>query len=806
MISRMFFIAAVFQLTFEWAPAQEPLMYQIPPPEITRIVDAPPTPEVSVSPDNATIVLITRPGLISIEDLSAEELRLAGLRIDPSNNGRSRLRHSQGFKIMDIDGTNIRDIGGMPEHPRLGSAVWSANGKKFAFTNTNPFSIELWICDVSTLKARKIADNLNAIFGTPFQWLSDNVSILYSVTNPARGAKPAPGKVPKGPVVQENIGRRGQVRTYQDLLKDPDDEMIFEYYSMSQLMLWNGSNSASVGRPAIMTDISPSPDGKYVLTTTIDRPFSYMVPYDNFPHTVQIWDMKGNRIRTLLTKPLVEDIPRAYDAVLPGPRLFKWRGDKPATVYWVEALDSGNYENQMQYHDQVYVLDTPFNDIPAKLIATEMRYSDITWGKDDYALITESLRKTRKVKVSSFEPSNPQKSRRKIHEHGSDDRYSNPGTFMTAPNSFGMPVLLFADRGKSLFLTGTGASPEGDRPFIDKYVIASGKTTRLWRSEAPYHEAVESFIDLSKGIVLTTRQSITEVPNYFIRNLNNGKLIQITKFKNPYPDLAAIRKELVTYKRDDGVDLSFTLYLPPGYTTQQQSALPTMLWAYPRDFIDPAVAGQVRGSPYTFTRISPESPLVYLTQGYAVLMDVTFPILMAEGKEPNDTYIGQLIANAKAAINKAVEMGVTDPKRVAVSGHSYGAFMTGNLLANSRLFAAGIGESGAYNRTLTPFGFQSERRIYWDVPALYNAMSPFMRADQVKDPLLLIHGTADNNEGTFPMQSERFYAALKGFGATVRIVLLPYESHGYAARESILHKHWEVLNWMDKYVKHRNIE
>jgi dipeptidyl aminopeptidase/acylaminoacyl peptidase len=127
--------------------------------------------------------------------------------------------------------------------------------------------------------------------------------------------------------------------------------------------------------------------------------------------------------------------------------------------------------------------------------------------------------------------------------------------------------------------------------------------------------------------------------------------------------------------------------------------------------------------------------------------------------------------------------------------------MTANLLTHSRLFAAGIAESGAYNRTLTPFGFQNERRSYWEAPEIYNRMSPFMNADKVKDPMLLIHGMADNNSGTFPIQSESYYAALKGFGATVRLVLLPDESHGYAARESILHKHWEVLNWMNKYVR-----
>jgi dipeptidyl aminopeptidase/acylaminoacyl peptidase len=601
-------------------------------------------------------------------------------------------------------------------------------------------------------------------------------------------------------------------------LKDPVDEVIFEYYAKSQLMLWDGVTSVRIGKPGIITDISPSPDGNYFMITLISRPFSYLVPYDNFPSVTQIWDLKGNNIKTLIEEPLIENQPRGYDVVLTGPRNYNWRSDKPATVYWVEALDGGDYKKEMKYHDQVYMLPAPFNSEPVKFIATEMRFGGITWGREDFALVSEGLSKTRIRVTSSFNPADPQSSKKKIFEYNQDDSYANPGRFMTEFNNFGRNVLLFADKGKSLFLSGDGASPEGDRPFIDKFEIITSKKTRLWRSEAPFYETVSSssgfsrgrsaetgsaFIDLSKGLILTIRQSVNDVPNYFIRNLNNGKLTQVTKFENPYPQFAGVTKELIKYKRKDGIDLSFTLYLPAGYKKEKDGPLPTLLWAYPREFNDAGAAGQVSGSPYTFTRISPASALVYVTQGYAILMDASFPIVGAEGKEPNDNFIEQLVGDAEGAINKAVELGITDPKRVAVSGHSYGAFMTANLLAHSRLFAAGIAESGAYNRTLTPFGFQNERRSYWEAPDIYNGMSPFMYADKVKDPLMLIHGMADNNSGTFPIQSERFYTAMKGFGAITRLVLLPNESHGYAARETILHKHWEVLNWMNKYVKNK---
>ena len=785
--------------------AQGALKYQLPPDEIVKIVDAPQTPSVSVSPDNTRLILIDRPDLITIRELSQEELRIAGLRINPAFSGPSRQTYNKGFTVMNIDGTGKKEISGLPADPELGSPVWSNDGEKIAFTNRAASSYELWICDMETLNAEKIADNLNLVLVSrgAINWLPDNKSILFFIKDPGRGTRPVRDIVPEGPIVQENQGEKGQAATYQDLLKDPVDEEIFEFFSRSQVMLWNGVSTVRFGEPGMITGVDPSPDGNYVMINKLKKPFSYIVPYNSFPNTTEIWDINGKPVKILLEEPLIENRPRGYDMVLPGPRGYFWRSDKPATICWVEALDGGDYSREMEYHDALFTLSAPFTSAPQEFLRLEMRYNGIDWGNDTYAIIYQGLSKTRMRVASTFNPANPQTTLQKIQEYNRDDRYNNPGSFVTAPNEWGRNVLLFGDRGRSLYLTGNGSSPEGDRPFIDRYDIASGKSYRLWRSEAPYFESVSSVIDISRGMILTSRQSVTEVPNYFIRNLRNGRLTQVTNFENPYPQLASVYKELVKYKRNDGLDLSFILYLPAGYDREKSGPLPTLLWAYPREFNDPSAAGQVSGSPFTFTRISASSALVYVTQGYAILMDASFPIVGVDGKEPNDTFVEQLVANAEAAINKAVEMGVTDPRRVAVSGHSYGAFMTANLLAHSRLFAAGIAESGAYNRTLTPFGFQNERRSYWEAPWIYNGMSPFMFADKVKDPIMLIHGMADNNSGTFPIQSERFYAALKGFGATTRLVLLPNESHGYAARESILHKHWEVLNWMNKYVKNR---
>lgn len=798
----LFLLLAALPFTF----GQSGLKYQLPPKEIVAIADAEETPSISISPDYKTIALLHRAGMVTIADLAREELRIAGLRIDPAVNGPSRSSYYTGISLMNIDGTAERKVTGLPADARLGSFSWSPDGTRAAFTNTTDDAIELWVMDVATMGLKKIASGLNMVFRGSFDWMPDNSSIIFRSVVEGRGPRPAVNKKPEGPVVQENLGKMGAARTFQDLLKDENDSRLFEYFAKSQITIWNGSTLVKVGGPGMYTGINLSNDGNYMIVDELQRPFSYIVPYSYFPSVTEVWDMKGSKLATVSTDPLRENLPRGYDQVFPGRRSIGWRADKPATLLWVEALDGGDPEKEMEYHDQVYTLDAPFTGEPARLIATAKRFGGITWGNDNFAILYESSRKERVSLVYSFDPQDPSGSRKLIWELKSDDRYENPGRFMTERSGERRGQLTFADRGRSLFLTGQGASPEGDRPFIDKYDIRTGKITRLWRSEAPYYESISDLIDPDKLIAITTRQSVSEPPNYFMRNLRNGKLTRITSFEDPYPQMAGVTKEVVKYKRKDGIDLTFDLYLPAGYDKAKDGPLPTIMWAYPREFQSADAAGQVSGSPYTFTRLNAGSILVFVTQGYAILNNAAFPIVGSDDIEPNDTFVEQLVMNAEAAIDKAVEMGVTDRNRVAVGGHSYGAFMTANLLAHSRLFASGVAQSGAYNRTLTPFGFQNERRTYWEAPDLYNTMSPFMNADKVKDPILLIHGMADNNSGTFPIQSERLYGALKGHGAVVRLVELPLESHGYAGRESVLHKQWEIYMWFEKYVKNRKVE
>ncbi len=784
---------------------QEPLGYQLPPQEIIDLVDAPATPSTSISPDNSTIAFIGNPGLPSLEDLAREELRLGGMRIDPLTNGPSRRSFGNSITLTDIRGENERPVSGLPQSPRISNMSWSPDSRHMAFLHTTENNIELWLLDIEKAQASKLTEHsINSVMGNAFSWSSDNHTIVFTAIPEYRGEVPERPRVADGPVVQENIGRRAAVRTFQDMLGDRYDEELFDYYATSQLMTIDiNGNEQKIGEAGVIWYFNLSPDAQYILVNRIERPYSYIVPFSRFPQTLEVINMQGERVYLVKEVPVSDNLPQGFGATREGRRSVTWRKDAPATLFWVEALDGGDPAIEAEFRDQLYFLVAPFTAQPTPSVKTELRYSGIMWGKDDFAIISEFWMRTRRSIASIFNPNEANAGRNIIFDRSAEDRYNDPGRFQTTRNEYGQSVLLFDRRGRNMYLFGQGASPEGNRPFIDEYDIRSGQTTRLWRSEAPYYETPVEIIDVNRGLVITRRESNDMHPNFYIRDLRRDRLTQITHLPDPFEALKELHSEMIHYERSDGIPLNGTLYLPAGYNKEIDGPLPTLLWAYPREFRSADAAGQVSGSPYTYTRVGATSPVLLATQGYAVLNNASFPIVGEDDEEPNDTFVEQLVANAEAAINKLVEMGVTDPERVAVSGHSYGAFMTANLLAHSDIFAAGIARSGAYNRSLTPFGFQAEERTYWDAPDVYRHMSPFTYAHQITTPLLLIHGADDNNSGTFPMQSERFYDALRGHGATTRLVMLPHEGHGYQARESALHMHWEWLQWIDTYVKNR---
>jgi len=777
--------------------------YQVPPKVIADLIDAPPVPAVSIHSVSRKTLFFHRPNLPSIDEVAVDELRLAGVRINPRTNGGSRVLFFDKFFIQQ-DGKQLK-VRGIPPRAKIQNVAWSPDGERIAFTITRARGIELWIAEGEIFTARKLTGTIiNDTLGSPFCWLSDSETLLCNTVPDDRGKAPLAPRVPQGPVIQENIAKKTAHRTYQDVLKNEHDAALFEYYTSSQLLRINIAigRSRKLGKPAIIAAVSPSPDGQYIHVTQIQRPFSYVVPYSRFAKRIELWNRDGKRIKTVAEVSIADDIPQGFDAVRTGPRDFCWRNDRPASLYWIEAQDGGDTRREVKIRDQAFYLDAPFDGEIQKSIATAMRFSTFKWGTGDVAILEEWQWKDRRIVTSLFSPDAPEKPKKVLFDRSWEDRYNSPGGFETHSNEYGRHVLMQNKKGK-LFLIGEGASPEGKRPFIDLFDVKKQKTKRLWQSKAPHYEVPVKILDPNNRIIVTSRESKNEPANYYIKNLKKGKETQVSHFPHPYPHLQKLSPQLLEYKRKDGVKLRAKLYLPIDYDKKKHGLLPVLMWAYPREFKSAEAAGQMQDSPFSFTRLHAHSPLYWVTQGYAVVEGFGMPIIGEGDTEPNEKFVEQIRRNAKAAIKKITKMGIADPKRIAVGGHSYGAFMTANLLAHTNLFAAGIARSGAYNRTLTPFGFQSEERNFWEAIETYMQMSPFTHANKINAPLLLIHGEVDSNSGTYPMQSERFYNALKGLGKTARLAILPRESHGYRARESVMHMLWEMTEWLDKYVKNK---
>jgi dipeptidyl aminopeptidase/acylaminoacyl peptidase len=785
------------------------LTYQKPPQAILDVLNSPITPTLSLSPTHTYAsqgAPIRNP---PIAELAQPMLRLAGLRINPKTNGLHNTIFNSSLSLRKVpEGTEIKVE--LPPNPRLGPTVWSPDGSHFAFTNTAANSIELWIGDTATGKTHRLEGvHINGVMPTSFgfgggrggfggniersdvQWMPGGKTLLVEIIKPNRGAPPPLPVVPVGPHVQESLGGASGSATLEDMLQNPHDEDLFEYYATAQLAMVDAATGkmTPIGKAGIIESVHISPNGKELLVTTVHRPFSYLLAVRSFPKEIEIWDMTGKVLRKVASQPLEEHV--SLTGVPTGPRDLRWKTSDPATLLWVEALDKGNLKNKVPFRDRIVALKAPFAGEPEEVFKTEQRFEGMQlFEKGSMALIEDFERLKRWQRTFLVDLDKPAESKL-IWERNNQDRYNDPGRPMTGEHGI-------LQDGDNIFLSGLGSSPTGDHPFLDRFNLATGKTEHLFRCDDDHYETVEAILDQKGDKFLTRRESPNEPPNYYVRT-SSGSMTAMTHFPDPQPSIRAIRKELVKYKRPDGVDLSFTLYLPPDYKTGTR--LPTLIWAYPYEYNDAQTAGQVSGSTQRFTELtSANGRLFFVLKGYAVLDNTAMPVV-GDPDTVNNTYIEQITADSKAAIDKAAEMGVTDPDRVGVAGHSYGAFMTANLLAHTNLFKAGIAESGAHNRTLTPFGFQSERRTLWQVPDVYLKMSPFMYADKIKTPILLIHGEADDNSGTFPIQSDRMYQAIRGNGGTVRLVFLPAEAHGYRAKETIEHVLWEELRWFDKYVK-----
>ena len=789
--------------------------YQLPPAALQAIVDAPRAPTLSLSPKRNLAAMLATPSLPGISEVAQPELKLAGLRINPRTYSASRFSFFTGLSLLDIDTQKQLVIKGLPADARIADLAWSPDQRYLAFTQVfyadaakgvKESGVQLWLLDVQARSARKLAGQpLSSVYGRGFSWMPDSKTLLVHLKPAKLGAAPAQSGIPTGPAIQDSLpgGAVKQLRTYPDLLKNEQDALLFEHYITVQLALVDVTGKQRlVGQPGQFARVSVAPGGKYLLTTTLERPYSYIVPARSFAHKSEVRDLNGKVVHLVAQRPLEEGLPPGNDSVSAGVRDISWRVDAPATLVWAEAQDGGDPARAAEIRDIVYTQAAPFTAAPAVLARLGSRYAGVAWGRGDLALLNEAWYKTRAVKQWRIYPDAPGKAAELVSSRSFEDRYNDPGSPVMRADAAGLPRLLIgADN--TILLDGQGASNEGDRPFIDRFSLDTKKTERLFQSAAPYYENVVAVLDEDGSRLLSTRETPTEQPNYYVRNLKQGAaaLTPLTHFPHPLPQLKDVQKELIRYKRADGVDLTATLMLPPNYDAKRDGPLPTLMWAYPQEFKTASAASQTKGSPYKFNAVSYWGPAAFLAMGYAVLDNPSFPIVGNGEQEPNDTYLPQLVADAEAAVDEVVKRGVADRSRIAIGGHSYGAFMTGNLLAHTRLFRAGIARSGAYNRTLTPFGFQSEDRSFWQAPAVYQAMSPFNYADKIKDALLMIHGEQDNNSGTFPIQSERMFQAIKGLGGTARLVMLPNESHAYRARESIMHMLYESNNWLEKYVK-----
>ncbi len=785
--------------------AQENITYQKPSHEILQLADYERAPSVSMSSNKEWMVLSYRNTYKSLDELNQDELRLGGLRINPNTNISSTASFINNIKIKKVSDQEETIVKGLPANALISNLIWAPNETMLAFTNTTTTGNELWILDLKTATAKKLTDAvLNANLGNPITWYKNSDKLLIKVIPADRKALiNAEKAIPTGPIVSTaEEGVISQNRTYQDLLKNKTDEANFETIVTSELYTIDLNGNKKLFKSAdLYAGETFSPDGTYILLTTIQKPFSYLVPLNRFPMKTIAYTAEGTEVKLVNNVPLSEVMPKGFMAVRTGKRSMTWRADKPATLFFVEALDEGDPAKAVEFRDALYTWEAPFNNKPELLTKTPQRYGGISWGDDQTAIVYDQWYDTRNIKTYLFNPSK-KSVLTTIWDRNYQDIYSDPGDFQTKKNEFGRYTL--QKENNKLYLIGEGHTKEGQFPFIDEFDLESLKTKRLYQSDATDRmESITEIIDAKKGEILVNIQSKTDYPNYFFRNIKNKKgLKQITFNQNPFASIKNVHKEVIKYKRKDGVELSGTLYLPANYNRKNPTEkLPLLIWAYPAEYKDKNSAGQSSANPNEFTFPYYGSFVYWAAKGYAVLDDAAFPIIGEGTQEPNDTFIEQLVMNAEAAIDAVDQLGYIDRTRVGVGGHSYGAFMTANLLSHSNLFACGVARSGAYNRTLTPFGFQSEQRNYWEVPNVYNTMSPFMNAEKMKTPLLLVHGEADNNPGTFTLQTERYFQALKGLGAPVRMVILPKESHSYVAKENILHLLWEQEQFLDKYLK-----
>jgi dipeptidyl aminopeptidase/acylaminoacyl peptidase len=776
--------------------------YQTPANDIVSIIDAPPTPVAALGPGRRYAVLVHYELHPPVALLARPFRSLAGIRVDPVIAGRQRTRRLTGLSVISMADGQIRALE-LPAGQSVSVPVWAPDGVRFAFTVDEPDGVAVWVGDAQAATAAEVpglrvhdvlgGDPTSA--GGTVRWTRDGTHLL------ALGAPGPPPALPAEPIepqVEESAGKHSQMATFQDLLRTEADADLFEQLATTLPLRVDPVTGATaqLGPAGLYYYLSDSPDGQHLLVYRLKRPFSFRVPFGYFARTVEIWTGDGELERIVADLPVSDEVPR--QGVPTGPRMVSFEESVPASLVWAEALDGGDPRTKAEHRDRLMRLTAPFTDEPVQAGLVQHRclgwYDMVAPGE---LLMTEHDRDRRWLTTRLTDLAVPEPGR-VIFDHSADEAYQDPGSPLVTVHPDGTRTVL--QDGRHIYLRGDGASPEGDRPFLDRLDLSDLSTERLFSAPSGAYEQVLGFLGEARDSVLIWHETRSQTPNLAVAALGDAGRRLLTAWPDPHPQLTGMDKRLLTYDRGDGVQLTGMLHLPPGYDPDADGPLPLMIWAYPLDYGDAATAGQVRGTTERFTRLNASEPVWFVLRGYAVLQNATMPVI-GDPETMNDTYVDQITAAASAHIDALVKMGVADPSRVAVGGHSYGAFMTANLLAHTDLFAAGIARSGAYNRSLTPFGFQTERRNFWEATTVYDNVSPFRYADRISAPLLLLHGAQDSNSGTFPIQSERLFQAIQGTGGVARLVVLPHESHGYIARESVLHMLAEQLTWLDRWLQ-----
>ncbi len=768
---RRFFILS-FALLFILSIKAQQVAYQRPPEEMERLLLADPTPTARFNADCSAMMLLSPNPTIPLSRVPLNELLLATVRINPATYSRVLEKGFSAITLKQIPNGNAVKVSNLPEGGVILHATWYPTGDKILIFYHEADGVYLYSATLAEGRAERISNRrINITAKKIVAWVSDTDFVTTCVVE--GGEAPARSH-PTGPIVQESLGKQVRKRIPLGLLRDKFESSAFEYYFTSQLVRFSPSGEEEIGKPAIYRTVNSSPDGSLLMIYRVIKPYSNTVEFQKLRAKTTIEDLKGNVVKRVKQR-----------------NKLVWRPDKPATLVWV--VDSKKNPN---YKSSAYEQDAPFTEKPRLLVRTQEPLDKIYWCDDKLALVVEKGKKA--STISAFVPGG--EISKKIVSYSPKNICEIPGDPIMVNNRYGRRVLWTNAKHNEVLFQSKGYSPEGMMPKLASYNLRKGKRKDIWQCKAPYFEKIIAVKNPDKNLFITSCESVKNPKNYYLSNLKRGSKTALTDFADLFT-IKGVRRELLTYTRADGLKLKSFVWLPAGYDAKRDGKLPVLIWAYPRKYDSAEAADRRIYSQYTYPYVRGINSLV--TQGYCII-HADMPLIPTDGKkQPYETLVKQLTMNAEAAINTLSEAGYGDPDRVAVGGHSYGAFMTANLLSHTKLFRAGIARSGAYNRTLTPFGFQYVPRNYWSTRArrVFNAVAPFNHVPKLHGALLLVHGSMDQNTGTSTIQSERYFQALRGYKKHVRYVELPFEGHGYKISENVLHQFYEINRWLEKYVK-----